>query len=1032
MNETILGALMRLFAIIANVEKEGVSQNARTIVESYLSLLLSKENALQYLQLFDNYIEEHHKNRDSSSVKVKKRTSLNSVKVLKICNEINEELQQEEKVIVLLRLFEFIREDESITDEELDFIHTVADTFNISNEEYHQIKYLIIGNINEITDKLKVLIIDNNPVAEISQNDETPEKFRTICEPHLNGQINMLYIKSTNTFVFRYEGEQVLYLNSHNITPHRTYVFDDGSVIKSPKISPIYHSDIAGKFIHSLSKTKIIFSAKDIEYRFKGSENGIHKFNFIEQSGRLIGIMGGSGVGKSTLLNLLNGNYRPNSGQITINGYDIHNDKDKLKGVIGFVPQDDLLIEELTVFQNLYYNAKLCFSKFTEQQILEAVENVLSDLDLEPTRDLTVGGVLNKFISGGQRKRLNIALELIREPSILIVDEPTSGLSSMDSDMVMSLLKEQTLKGKLVIVNIHQPSSDIYKLFDRLLMLDRGGYPVFYGNPIDALSYFKKAANFAGGDQSECVTCGNVNPELPLQILEARVVDEHGRFTKERKIAPQEWYSAYKEKIDPKRAEQIKDSEKSELPENYFNIPSRFKQFRIFAIRNILSKFTNKQYLLITFLEAPLLAVILGYFSKYISGTDLDPNAYVFAENVNLPAYLFMAVTVALFFGMTLSAEEIIKDRTILKREKFLNLSKISYLNSKIFVLLIISAIQTLSFIVVGNFVLDIHGMTMNYWIVLFTAAAFANILGLNISASLDSVVTIYITIPFILVPQLLFSGTIVDFTKLHRRFTTAQYVPVIGDLMTSRWAYEALAVTQFKDNEYEKQFFEADKEKSEVTFKLSYLLPELETYITKINSNLKNNENQKQNHRLLTILYNECEEFEAETDKKFKLRSKLNSKNYDENIGIELNSYFRTLKNVYANRQYEANKNIDVIFNNMIKIHGSKEAVFELKNLYSNKRLADVLQNKTDLEFVKEENGRLIQMKDPIFKEPSNRFGRAHFYAPLKKVGNLKIDTFWFNILFIWITNFMIYLTLAFDVFRKIIEFKRKKYSNN
>ena len=208
----------------------------------------------------------------------------------------------------------------------------------------------------------------------------------------------------------------------------------------------------------------------------------------FRSGGQLIGILGGSGVGKSTLLNVLNGNYIPSSGKILINGFNLHIDKEKLQGIIGFVPQDDLLIEELSVFQNLYYNAKLCMANMPETELKRTVDKLLEDLDLYEIRNLTVGSPLNKFISGGQRKRLNIALELIREPMVLFVDEPTSGLSSMDSEMVMDLLKEQALKGKLVIVNIHQPSSEIYKMFDKLLILDRGGYMIYYGNPIDRKS----------------------------------------------------------------------------------------------------------------------------------------------------------------------------------------------------------------------------------------------------------------------------------------------------------------------------------------------------------------------------------------------------------------------------------------------------------------------------------------------------------------------------------------------------------------
>ena len=230
----------------------------------------------------------------------------------------------------------------------------------------------------------------------------------------------------------------------------------------------------------------------NVNLRFNNSELGIQNFNFHEESGNLVGVLGGSGVGKTTLLNVMSGITKPQSGEVTINGYNLYSDDEKvnLEGVIGFVPQDDLLIEELTVYQNLYYSAKMCLDNLPEKRLLEIVDNTLTELDLNEIRDLKVGNSLNKVISGGQRKRLNIALELIREPTILFVDEPTSGLSSVDSEIVMTLLKEQTDRGKLIIVNIHQPGSDIYKMFDKIMIIDKGGYQIFYGNPSEAISIF--------------------------------------------------------------------------------------------------------------------------------------------------------------------------------------------------------------------------------------------------------------------------------------------------------------------------------------------------------------------------------------------------------------------------------------------------------------------------------------------------------------------------------------------------------------
>ena len=170
---------------------------------------------------------------------------------------------------------------------------------------------------------------------------------------------------------------------------------------------------------------------------------------------------------------------------------------------------------------------------------------MLNSLGLYEIKDIQVGTPLNKKISGGQRKRLNIALELIREPAVLFLDEPTSGLSSRDSENIMDLLKDLTLKGKLVFVVIHQPSSDIFKMLDNLLFLDTGGYLIYSGNPIDSIMYFKSRVHHANWSESECHVCGNVNPEQIFNIVESLVIDEYGKETHTRKISPREWNRIY-------------------------------------------------------------------------------------------------------------------------------------------------------------------------------------------------------------------------------------------------------------------------------------------------------------------------------------------------------------------------------------------------------------------------------------------------------------------------------------------------------
>ena len=441
---------------------------------------------------------------------------------------------------------------------------------------------------------------------------------------------------------------------------------------------------------------------------------------------------------------------------------------------------------------------------------------------------------MNKVISGGQRKRLNIALELIREPSVLLLDEPTSGLSSRDSENVMDLLRELTLKGKLVITVIHQPSSEVFKMFDKVLILDNGGFLTYFGNPIESIIHFKKLDAQINSTVGECPSCGNVNPETIFQILETHVVDEFGRYTSKRKVSPEEWNKAYLENTTTDPVDEV-----SEPPISNLLKPGSIRQLLVFLKRDIKSKIANKQYIALTLLEAPVLGFILSYIIRYIE--DPSSDEYVFSKNENIPIYIFMSIIVALFLGLIVSAEEIFRDRIVLQRERFLNLSRNSYLLSKVMVMALISALQMALFLVVANSILEIRGLFLNYFIVLFTTAFFANMIGLNISASLNSAITIYIVIPLLMIPMMVLSGAMFPFDKLNRTIGSVDKVPFIAEIMPTRWTYEALMVTQFKDNQYSKVFYEFEKEKSIVRFNLDRVT-KIETALRELNDDYKSN----------------------------------------------------------------------------------------------------------------------------------------------------------------------------------------------
>jgi len=1020
MSEKILRALMQLFAIIAKIdlieEEENTTNEGKqpsikinfredsAVVESFLRSELNSIHVVKYLELFTEYIQIHHgvkKIKDG----FKKRTSVNSVKVLRICSQINEELTQRQKFIVLIRLFEFINSSGHKSEQEIIFVATVSEMFNVSSGEYALLEKFLESTVEED--------IDNENILYISNTKKELKKAKQFSLDGLNSEIRVFKINSISTFFYRYFGTEELIMNGQ-IVSNRTQILNQGSTLKTQKSQPIYYSDIISNYLNKNEKDKITFKVSELEYIFKSGKTAIQPVNFIEESGKLVGIMGGSGTGKSTFLNILNGNLKPSKGKVSINGIDVHFEKDKLDGVIGFISQDDLLIEELTVYQNLYFNTKLCFDKLSERAIQKKVIEMLTSLGLLEAKDLIVGNPLEQTISGGQRKRVNIALELIREPSVLFVDEPTSGLSSRDSENIIDLLKELSSKGKLIFIVIHQPSSEIFKMFDRLLLLDNGGYPIFDGNPVDAVVYFKTHIHHVDAYERECYSCGNVNPEQIFNIIESKVVDEYGNLTGNRKTSPKEWNELF---LNNPTSHQIKEQTFS-LESNNSKRPSKWVQFKVFFARDFLSKISNRQYMLINLLEAPVLALLLSFFVKYYNNFK---HGYSFFENVNIPQYIFIAVIVALFIGLTVSAEEIFKDRKILKRESFLNLSKRSYLISKISILFILSAIQSLLFVVVGNYILEINGLFLEYWAVLFSISCLANIFGLNISSAFNSVKVIYIIVPLIIIPQLLFSGVIVKFDKLNPVISKNNDVPWIGNSMAARWAYEALAVSQAKDNEYEKTFFLLNQEKSNASWKKDYWIPEMKKNRLNL-SNPSSTEFERKNSQLL--LLNEIKKEEGNWSNLkcvscIEELSKNTTSIFNDDLIKDIDVFLEILNNQYIKNYKIKTSEIEYVISEI----GEKKYK-QLKNKFGNESLKDLVTNRREFDKLLIIDNEIIQKDKPIYNEPKNeRFLDAHFYSPSKNVFGIKISTFWSNLGVIWFMSIFFSIALYYDWLKKVLK---------
>lgn len=1012
MSAGILRALMQLFAIIAGANRK----SGKEIVAVFLRQQLNKDLVNKYLEQYEEYVEKFHSSKSGSE----KRTSMASVKVLRICNQINEELQQKEKYFVLIRLLEFVMEFSEKSHQEWEFLQTVSEAFNIEEDTFRKLKLLTETSETNTPDEPGFLLASHS-----AEHNHQSRKYLHV--EGLKGNLIFLHLEEETMFFVRYIGPYELSLNSQNIFPGRTYVFGQGANIRGSKISPIFYSDVLHKFLNLQAGEKIVYRAENVSYYFSKGKQALHQLNIIEESGTLVGIMGGSGAGKSTLLNVLNGNYTPTFGKVTINGYDIHREAGQTEGVLGYVAQDDLLIEELTVFENLYYNARLSFRNMPDDEIRGRVTETLTSVGLLECKNLRVGNALDKTISGGQRKRLNIALELIREPSVLFVDEPTSGLSSRDSENIMDLLKELTLRGKLIFVVIHQPSSDIFKMFDKLFLLDTGGYPIYYGNPVESIIYFKRLVNQVNLTESECPACGNVNPEQIFNIIEAKVVDEYGNETEHRKISPKEWNNFFNVIIGnhiPLK-EELKDR-----PESSFALPSRWNQFKVFMIRDVLSKLVNKQYMLINFLEAPVLALVLSLFIKYYP-TGKDGSAvYTFRESINFPQYLFISVVVALFLGLTVSAEEIIKDRKILKREQYLHLSKGSYLFSKIGIMFFISLIQSFCWVIIGNSILEIKGMLLPFWAVLFSTSCFANILGLNISASFNSAKVIYIIIPILIIPQLLFSGVIVRFDRLFPAFASQKSVPLIGNVMTSRWAYEAMAVHQFRYNDYEKNFYDYEAGRKLYGWKKDYWVKELRSRLSESKRKLEEGRTDEELNYMTKMLVTEFKK-ESQANPNFDFSAFTNIESLTIPKIDSADALLSQLDQYYVQNYNAINKEREARISAMTATPEMREAYIKLQNDCYNESLEDFVTNKNDLKKIVDYHGELVQKHNLIFVSPSSHgFFEAHFYAPNKYLFGKKVTTLSANVLVIWMMTLLFGIVLFADGFNKIGQFLLRQLS--
>jgi len=501
--------------------------------------------------------------------------------------------------------------------------------------------------------------------------------------------------------------------------------------------------------------------------------------SLVIHPGEMVAIMGPSGAGKSTLLSVLNGQVAPAAGRIVIGGLDLHEHFDLFRGRIGYVPQDDILHADLTVWQALWYAARLRLPRdMADAEIESRIRRVLSQLGLEGTEHTRVGDQRKRGVSGGQRKRVNLAMELLTDPPILVLDEPTSGLSSTDTMSVIELLRSLADTGKTILVTIHQPSLQAYEKFDTVAVIARDpstrqiGRLAWFGRAWpDAVNFFEPQAPGA----PHPTTADGL-----LRGLATRPVADWVRQW-EQSVAKSIW-------VDGRAGTHAARAGAAPRPQP--RPVERLSQFFTLVKRGLAVKAADRWNTAVLFLQAPLVGLLIAaVFSKVLRSA---PNGESWPHaGVSMATMMFVTALAAIWFGCSATAREIVAEWPIYRRERMVGLSILAYLGSKTALLLGIAAVQAALLLGIVAWACGVQSPWWHLALVLYAAGLAGGALGLVVSATLRTTESATAILPVLLMPMIVLGGVLVPLSDLPK------ITQPLAAAMPSRWAFEGMVVPE-------------------------------------------------------------------------------------------------------------------------------------------------------------------------------------------------------------------------------------------
>lgn len=570
--------------------------------------------------------------------------------------------------------------------------------------------------------------------------------------------------------------------------------------------------------------------AEDIIHDFGPDSRALDNIAFEVRRGEMLCIIGPSGSGKSTLLSSLSGQLAPTRGRILMNGNSLYDHRESLVQFIAHMPQEEALNPQLTVREQLRHAITIRRPALSPAELERRVDSVLAELGLQPIARRRVGSAGEKTLSGGERSRLNLGLDLGSRAEVFLFDEPISGLSSKDSEHVAETLRSLA-RDKIVIASLHRPGAPVLRLFDKVLLLDNGGRVAFFGTPQAMVSYFREACDELSISHPAVIARTPLGADFVFDVLETPLSAIGGGLNPgaARRFPPSFWQERFESVTlvrslshgsaplgRPQEAPPVEPVPVPPKPAR--RLRALFALFTTHFQRSLLSKVRNRGTLYSTFLEAPLLAALIG-----ITLRSSPQGAYQFATALHIPAYLFLSATVAMFLGLTNSATEILRDRPLIRRERNCQPGAGLYLTAKLCALGIVAAAQCFTYLLVGNPLLEIRGMLLDHWLWMTLTAWTGTALALVVSSLVKTERAALTSVPLLLVPQMLLAGALVPYREMNRGlFAESGFnrerggTPVPALFMPLRHSYEAMVVCQATENpfEYERDLLQRRVEK--------------------------------------------------------------------------------------------------------------------------------------------------------------------------------------------------------------------------